>query len=413
MNMKKKLLSLAIAAVLLLSNCMMASAASMFDIDEHAYPEEGLPPVVEIPSPYEEIALEPYQPTIMYSINQERPDFYSPMTVSGRSNPTRALFLLTDRSSKPDDPPYDREYRYEYDVRGNLTTVAEFDSKGSLSDTYQYTYDEQDRLLTASLNHKYSWGWEDPYVWEYTYDANGNLLSRVRAKDGRSHICTYDAQGNLLSWVFTDSAGDVSAYDYKRDAQGNLLRSVWRRYGDRVNHTLTYDAAGNLVNDFVLADYNPDGWEEHQYTYDEMGNLLTHDITVYVEEGNVKTYQFTYDAMGNMLTSLWYDSMSYELQTDEFTYDATGRMLTHVHASEPTQESLIVIPNYFNEQYTYDAMGNLVTYTYNSYVGFDKLRHSSVTHQYTYDVMGNLLTYTKTSEDASGVVTRKWQYFYD
>ncbi|MCM1182404.1 MAG: hypothetical protein NC337_03415 [Roseburia sp.] len=334
--MKKKLLASVITAVLLLSNAMTVSAASMFEIDEHAYPEEGLPPVVEKPSPYEDIFLEPYQPTIMYSINQERPDFYAQTSAPGRKNPTRALFLLTDKGSKPDDPPYDREYRYEYDARGNL-----------------------------------------------------------------------------LSWVFTDSAGDVSAYDYKRDAQGNLLRSVWRRYGDRVNHNLTYDAQGNLVNDFVLADYNPDGWEEHKYTYDEAGNLSTHDITVFVEKGNVKTYQYTYNAQGNLLTSLWYDSMSYELQTDEFTYDAAGRMLTHVHASEPTQESLIVIPNYFNEQYTYDARGNLVTYTYNSYVGFDKRRHSSVTHQYTYDASGNLLTYTKTGEDKSGVVTRNWQYFYD
>lgn len=171
--MEKKLFVSVITALLLLSNGMTASASRFSQIDEHAYPEEGLSPVVEKPSPYEDIFLEPYQPTIMYSVNQERPYFYAQTSAPGRKNPTRALFLFTDKGSKPDDPPYDNEYRYEYDARGNLTSVAEFNSKGELSSICQFAYDGQDRLLTESLNHNYFGDWGDPYIWEYTYDAKG------------------------------------------------------------------------------------------------------------------------------------------------------------------------------------------------------------------------------------------------
>ncbi|MCM1537747.1 MAG: hypothetical protein NC254_05050 [bacterium] len=419
MNRKKKFFVSVVAVVLLLSNGMTAFAGVSYsqhsDLGSYDYLEEGLTPVVVRPSPYEDVFLESYQFNIYYSVSQERPEFYSPITAPWRSNPTRALFLYTDRSSKPDDPPYDNEYRYEYDERGNLTVVTDSNSKGTFFEIHQYTYDEQDRLLSETRTRNMGGsGWSNPSTTQYTYDANGNLLSEVW--DGHSNKWTYDAQGNLSSGTFTDSDGSVT-YKYTRDAQGNLLQSTCSLYGDKVTHTLNYDEWG-LDTDYIIRSYNPGSYEEHRYTYDYDGTgsnlyLWAHDITDYVEEGNFKEIQYTYDEMGNVTTHFFYNSFYYELETDELTYDAAGRLLTHVNESEPLQDSLIVIPNYFDEQYIYDEMGNLATYAYHGYVGFDKRPYWFKTYQYTYDAMGNLLTCTYTSESKSGTVTQSWQFFYD
>lgn len=397
--MKKKLLSLTIAAVLLLSNCMTVFARSGED-----YPDEGLSPVVDTPSPYEEALLEPYYFNLLYSVNQERPVF-SPLTAPGRSNPTRARNY--DYSADTGEWELYCEHIYGYDERGNLTSTTEVSGKGTPFRIIQYAYDAQDRLLSDTII-PYSKGeWGEPFSSYYTYDAGGRLLRYDWGEN--SDIYTYDAQGRLLSQVDQDGIG----YTYKYDARGNLVRSTFTLYGLKEIHNLTYDEWG-LDTDYVNSDDNPDGYKEHQYYFDETGSyLLAHDYTIYVEEGNVKEVQYIYDEMGNVLSHVYYDGLDYSWRADELTYDAAGHLLTHTYECEPLQDSLTVIPIYFNEQYTYDAVGNLVSYTYDSYLGFDKLRYWSETKEYAYDAAGNLVTYTKTHESKDGVEIEKWEYFYD
>lgn len=407
--MKKKFLVPVVAAILLLSNCMTAFA-------EEYYPDEGLKPVVDKPSPYEDAILEPYYFNKMLSVNQKSPDFYSQISAPGRKNPTRAVMTYID-----DGDAENYSYKYEYDARGNLASVTELFDDGSIYEIIQYAYDAKDRVVSETSTNVWR-GYSS--TTKYTYDAKGNLLSEVCPPDENygewSNKYTYDARGNLLTWVF-NASGDVTKYSYKRDKKGNLLTYSCDNGVEMDKHALTYDAKGNLATDIVSYNYNPEAYTKHQYTYDAQGNLLVHDCIMDAGDGLYETFQYTYDASGNVLTHTRYISKYDQQVTDQLTYDAAGRLLTHVHESVPLSASLTVVPFYSVAQYTYDANGNLLTYTCDARQGQDKHKYWTRTKQYTYDALGNLVTYTSTenayassgARGSSYVETEKWQYFYE
>lgn len=403
--MKKKILCSVVTALLLLSNSITAFA----DDDLHDFAVEK--PVVDKPSPYEDAMLTPYRFNNLISVTQNSPDFYTKTPIPGRKNPVRATSSYSWGESYKVIEGWDTESKFfEYDAQGNLVSMNEFLSDGALHSAEQYTYDAQGNLLSDAGN---------GYSTQYTYDKQGRLLSEINTYGAdflRSEKYTYDAPGNVLTYTYTDSS--VNSKDtYTRDARGNVLTHT---YGSsKEQHTLTYDAQGNLLTDSVLFNYNPEAWEKAQYTYDAMGNLLTYDDTLYAGEDNFNTMQYTYDALGNVLTHTYYNSIDAVKYTDQLTYDAMGNLLTHTHESIPQSDRIYTYPVSFVARYTYDAMGNLLTYTCDAERAHSK--YWSKSKQYTYDAMGNLLTYTYTNIEhvSSGnykpgyIETEKWQYFYE
>jgi RHS repeat-associated protein len=140
---------------------------------------------------------------------------------------------------------------YGYDKLGRLVHKAE--TAGIVANTYEYGYDSAGRLVEVKLN--------GGVVSGYTYDANGNRLTRTR---GLSLIAgSYDNQDRLLSYGETAYAytangelktrtagGQTTSYDY--DLLGNLRKVTLpdgrtidyvidarnRRIGKKVNGTL-------------------------------------------------------------------------------------------------------------------------------------------------------------------------------
>lgn len=404
--MKKKVLFSVAAVLLLLSNCMTVFA----DSQEKDYSVET--PAADEPSPYEDAMLEPYRFNNLIPVFQERPYFYAETSAPGRRNPVRAVVAYSDGEAYKAEEYDSHSYSFEYDAQGNLVTVNEFLSDGSLYRTEQYAYDTQGNLLADTV----------PYCTiQYTYDTQGRLLSETNSNYSKKY--TYDAMGNVLTYIWTDGE-DPSIFfkdSYTRDARGNVLTHTFGSASgsNKDRHTLTYDAQGNLLTDYVLFSDNPEAWQQSQYTYDAMGNRLTYDYILYVDEGLYYTNQFTYDAMGNVLTHTHYNSMDDAIYTDQLTYDAMGRVLTHTYETMPQSERLYTVPLSFVERYTYDEMGNLLTYTYDAERSYRKLE--TVSKQYTYDAMGNLLTYTCTNishistayHEPGYIEIEKWQYFYE
>lgn len=410
--MKKKVLFSVAAVLLLLSNCMTVFA----DSQEKDYSVET--PAADEPSPYEDAMLEPYRFNNLIPVFQERPYFYAETSAPGRRNPVRAVGTHSyGESYEVTNVDYGACKFFEYDAQGNLVTVNEFLSDGSPFGTNQYTYDTQGNLLSDTCISHWSGGLS---AMQYTYDTQGRLLSETSSYG--TDICysktyTYNARGNVLAYTYTDS--DVTNKDtYTRDARGNVLTHTFN--GGKEQHTLNYDAQGNLLIDYIIAGYSdPESWSQAQYTYDEMGNVLTYDYLIYNEGGPNYTNQFTYDAMGNVLTHIYYDGFYDYIETNQFIYDETGNLLTHACELTPRSYSLIVEPFSSIEQYTYDEMGNLLTYTYDAERSYRKLE--TVSKQYTYDEMGNLLTYTCTNishistayHEPGYIEIEKWQYFYE
>ena len=132
--------------------------------------------------------------------------------------------------------PFDKTSEYSYDANGNLETLER--NNGGIFDNLSYTYDA---VRPNILNHvddlsSNPLGAKDQSAGNYTYDKIGNLTQdlasgvddiqwtlygKVKSSEysnGKKVEYTYDAQGNRLS----KSLEGKTTY-YLRDASGNTL----------------------------------------------------------------------------------------------------------------------------------------------------------------------------------------------
>jgi RHS repeat-associated protein len=199
---------------------------------------------------------------------------------------------------------------YQYDTRGRLLNVArdgdlvsvyDYDDNGnrlsltnpSASSVTLGSYDDQDRVTNYGS-------------FEYTFNANGDLTSKVNTATNEETTYEYDARGSLLSVVLPDS----TLIEYVIDGQG-------RRVGKKVNGTLVQgflykdglriaaelDGAGAIVSQFVYVgkNHSPDfmikGGAVYRFVNDPMGSPR---VIVNVTTGAV-AQTFEYGEFGTVL----------------------------------------------------------------------------------------------------------------
>jgi YD repeat-containing protein len=238
-----------------------------------------------------------------------------------------------------------RTTTYTYDTNGNMLTKSVTD--GTYTRTWTYTYNTSGQVLTA----------EDPdtNVTTYTYDAHGNVATVKNALSHTTTFTSYNADGYLLTT--TDPNG--LATDYSYDARNRMTEKQAGSYTWRY----AYDAAGTLMTlTFPNSSFS-------SYAYDAAHRR----IKVTDALNNYKT--FTLDAMGNRTAVNVYDSSSNLKGTHTFTFDNVNRVATDTGAVTGETTS-----------YTYDDQSNLLTVT-------DPLSHVTT---YTYDALNR----RSTSEDA-------------
>ena len=129
-------------------------------------------------------------------------------------------------AARSNEQKYDEDY--SYDANGNILTLKRHDDKAVLSDDFNYSYYANSNKL---LKHKTAGG-------AYEYDAIGNLvkdnnenLSIAWTPSGKVRSVTkpdttiyfrYDAMGNRIAKIVsTASKSDTTAY--VRDASGNVM----------------------------------------------------------------------------------------------------------------------------------------------------------------------------------------------
>jgi RHS repeat-associated protein len=180
----------------------------------------------------------------------------------------------------------------------------------------------------------------------FTYDANGNMLTRTDALGKVTHF-TYQAQLNRVTAI-TNARGETTTLAY--DAAGNLTSVT-----DGNGHTsrFTYGVAGLLTT--VTDPLN----HAMTVTYDGFGNPVT------LTDPLGKTTTLSYDAESRLLSVT--DALG---RTSRATYDRLNRILTATDANNNTT------------QVTYDPVGNLLSLT-------DAQGRATT---FTYDAMNRLLT---------------------
>lgn len=335
--------------------------------------------------------------------------------------------------------------RYEYDDRGNITTIA----KGANSDeeqvttitynntfnlpelvteegkTTDYDYDTYGRMTSMTVTDTAT---SETRITTYTYhsnttDGSGNtVLGRLATINGpRTDVTdttsfTYDANLNLtkitnaLSQEFEitarDSAGRPTTVedennvetDYDYDSNG-WLESATRAPGTALEAvtSFTYDANGNLTGVQLpngvdvtytyddaqrLTDITDDLGNKTSYTLDDAGNITQTDIY-----NATPTLKYTHDQVFDELSRI-IESVGASLQTAEFAYDKNSNLVTYTD------------PKTNDTDYAYDALQRLVETT-------DAL--SGVT-ALTYDDLNNL---TDVEDPRTNTTTYTYNAFGD
>jgi RHS repeat-associated protein len=297
---------------------------------------------------------------------------------------------------------------YGYDTAGNLNSVtldgqpvasANYNAQGQMLESFDgngkkttySNYDPSGNPKTVTAPDPDGAGPIPAAVTKYTYDAMGNVLTRIDPL-GNCIGCnatnytttyTYDAEGHLLTE--TDPLGNVTKHTY--DLAGNET-SV-----EDANHHITsydYDNANHLTK--ITRPAVNGGQPITTFTYDDVGNRTSEvnprgNVGPPVDPATFKTI-YGYDA-NNRLASV----TTPKGEKTTYSYDASSRCNSVV---EPRGNAQGANANDYKTSYCYDAAGRLLTTT-------DPLLHVTTNH---YDAVGNL-DWTK---DAN---THQTNYTYD
>jgi len=176
---------------------------------------------------------------------------------------------------------------YEYDAKGNMTTVS--DSLNNSKVMARYTYDSNDNLSSVTYGNGTSTS--------YTYN-KGNMIEKVinnNADNTQMSIYSYDyyLDGNVSQ---QNRNGVNCYYDYDE-----FSRIIDEDYG-REEIDYFYDAAGNRTLKKICDD---NGDTDVNYTYD-LNNRLLEESTNYYSKNEIDVTKYVYDNNGNQIKKIGY-----------------------------------------------------------------------------------------------------------
>ena len=176
---------------------------------------------------------------------------------------------------------------YEYDAKGNMTTVS--DSLNNSKVMARYTYDSNDNLSSVTYGNGTSTS--------YTYN-KGNMIEKVinnNADNTQMSIYSYDyyLDGNVSQ---QNRNGVKCYYDYDE-----FSRIIDEDYG-REEIDYYYDVAGNRTLKKICDD---NGDTDVNYTYD-LNNRLLEESTNYYSKNKTDVTKYVYDNNGNQIKKIGY-----------------------------------------------------------------------------------------------------------
>jgi RHS repeat-associated protein len=136
---------------------------------------------------------------------------------------------------------------YTYDAANNLTGISHETPGSTVVASYSYTLDPADRLTEEV----HSWGsGSSTDTTDYTYTANNQLTGVTHSNSSfANESFSYDSNGNRTMTGYTTGTGNEltsdGTYDYTYDANGNMITKTDIATGDELIYT--YDFRNRLV----------------------------------------------------------------------------------------------------------------------------------------------------------------------
>jgi RHS repeat-associated protein len=314
------------------------------------------------------------------------------------------LTSKTDRKGQTIDYAYDalnrltqRTYpdsttvQYTYDLVGDITEVS--DSTG----TYDFTYDNMDRLTGTSTQYSFLTG---TFTNAYTYDASSNRTGYT-APDGSTNTYSYDSDDHLT--LLASSWGGSFGFTY--DALGRRTQMT-RPNGVDTNYS--FDSLSHLTS--VLHQLSGSTIDGASYTLDSAGSR-----TAKLDQYAGVTSNYTYDSIYE-LTQVTQGSST----TESYSYDGVGNRTASLGVSPYSNNSSNELTATTSSSYTFDYNGSTVSKTdstgttdyiwdYENRLASVSLAASAGTVSFKYDAFGRRIQKAFTS----GGTTTTTNYLYD
>jgi len=220
--------------------------------------------------------------------------------------------------SRQEDPGNARK-DYTYDKYGNRQSF-QLTREGTTSPVVSlyYTYDDLYRLKQVRKNNA-----AGVVLAEYEYDEKGNRKTLRYPQSGMETSYQYNDGNRVISLENRRQGSMISAWEYGYDLDGNILSKINKNDSSPVTISYQYDRLGRLTEE----DYS--GWKRTLYTYDAYSNRVkmmvegrTKDELVSVtnyeyglnnrleketkKQGKTtETYRYRYDDNGNETFRIW------------------------------------------------------------------------------------------------------------
>lgn len=322
---------------------------------------------------------------------------YSPYVVAS----TDEKFLTTTRT---------------YDALARLVSVVEPAGGGT---TYYYhdIFDVSGNAYEYIADAQYNWTYavfdtlgrkklqKDPDLgtWNFTYDANANLLTQTDAK-AQTLTYAYDKLNRLYTKTYPNSGGVITCF-YDDATVGTYRKGrLWKVTDLSGSTTFTYDVRGRQTKVDKLV--TPSTYAT-QYTYDSLDRLAT------MTYPNNEVLTYSYNAQGLLDKASSSTGVNYIANLD---YNALGKVTTKTagnskvtsYSYHPQNFRLtgLSTPGLQNLIYGYDNAGNITgitdtvkansqTFVYDNLdrlIGAASTAAPSFSYSYTYDSIGNMKT---------------------
>ena len=194
------------------------------------------------------------------------------------------------------------EIMYGYDDIGNVTHKVTINKQNQILEAYYYKYDGFNRLIKEE---RYGFNKIFEYSYSYTYDSNGNILSKTKVSNSENYTDTYEyvTGSDALSRIVRDST-QLYAVNYSNTSvfptnyKGYNL--VWngRRLMSYGNYSYSYNESGIRVSKMV------NGLHDIKYVLE--GSRIIQSIKSFPNPNQEKIYlTYNYDESG-LLVGLSY-----------------------------------------------------------------------------------------------------------
>lgn len=299
-------------------------------------------------------------------------------------------------------------YNYDSFARQNTRTLHTDGSSITTSYGFKSVGDDSTSYLVDTIT-------ENGYIYSYTYDAVGNITAYSKADAStnavvENYVYQYDSK-NQLTYVGTDLTNGIS---YTYDANGNILTktdhsndtTVTYGYTDPTwadllttynGQTITYDAIGNPL------EYNNGTAMTFQWT---MGRMLSN-----INKGDASIY-YAYDQEGNRTSKMQGTSYTSYFTVDgmlygEETLDYNSGKSHYIHYFYDDNDDIYGFSyNGTKYYYQFNLQGDVIG-IYDS--------EGQLVVEYKYDAWGKVLSITGSLASSIGQINpiRYRSYYYD